>query len=133
VFRFYIIKRRRVRRPRKATAAKRGHYALHKETARTVILARLRELNEYYKLHYGKVAIRSQRSRWGSCSKKGNLNFNYQIAALPPELMDYVIVHELCHLKHFNHSPSFWSLVAEVLPNHKNLRLSLRKHHHLLK
>lgn len=124
---------RRRRKPRKASAGKKRHYAANKEGARKVILARLNELNAHYNFVYHKVAIRSQRSRWGSCSKKGNLNFNYQIATLPPHLLDYVLVHELCHLSVFNHSPQFWALVAEVLPNHRTLRAELRTHGNLLR
>jgi len=74
----------------------------------------------------GKIAIRNQRSRWGSCSKKGNLNFNYKLVFLPPEVRDYVIVHELCHIKEFNHGRGFWALVAETIPEYKDLRKQLR-------
>jgi hypothetical protein len=106
---------------------------LNKEAARKVILARVEELNTHYGFRYGRIAIRSQRSRWGSCSKKGNLNFNYKIVELPQELMDYVIVHELCHLSEFNHSRAFWFLVSKRIPNHRTLRTALHNHHPLLK
>ena len=59
--------------------------------------------------------------------KKGNLNFNYKIALLPPKTADYIIVHELCHLKEFNHSPNFWKLVAETIPDYKIIRLKLKR------
>lgn len=114
------------------SSAKRRHYAANKEAARRAILARLAELNLHYGFTYGRVAIRSQRSRWGSCSKKGNLNFNYILAALPPPLMDYVLVHELCHLAVFNHSRAFWALVLEVVPDYRARRTALRRHGHLL-
>jgi predicted metal-dependent hydrolase len=67
-----------------------------------------------------------QRSRWGSCSRKGNLNFNYKLIQLPQELADYIVVHELCHLKQFNHSHAFWNLIAETIPNHIELRKILK-------
>lgn len=124
--------RRRVRR-RAVSAARRSHYVANKEYARRTILARLAELNQHYGFTYQRVAIRTARSRWGSCSRKGNLNFNYVIASLPPPLMDYVIVHELCHLAVFNHSSAFWARVAEVCPDYLSLRAELRKHGNLLR
>ncbi|NBS67881.1 M48 family peptidase [bacterium] len=71
-------------------------------------------------------AVPTGRTRWGSCSKRGNLNFNYRILFLPPHLADYLIVHELCHLKEFNHSPRFWALVAQGCPNYHACKKELR-------
>ena len=68
---------------------------------------------------YGRITIRSQRSRWGSCSSRGNLNFNCLLMLTPPEVLDYVVVHELCHRKELNHSPRFWAEVETVLPGYK--------------
>ena len=68
---------------------------------------------------YGRITIRSQHSRWGSCSSKGNLNFNCLLMLTPPEVRDYVIVHELCHRKEMNHSPKFWAEVESILPDYK--------------
>ncbi len=76
---------------------------------------------------YGRVAIRAQKSCWGSCSRAGNLNFNYKLQFLPPRLQDYVIVHELAHLREHNHSARFWAAVAGVLPNWRSLRRELRE------
>ncbi|MEK9157265.1 MAG: M48 family metallopeptidase, partial [Patescibacteria group bacterium] len=87
---------------------------------------RLQHFNQQYGFTIGKVAIKNQTTRWGSCSKKGNLNFNYKVAILPPELQDYLVVHELCHLGEFNHSKAFWQLVAKTIPNHVELRKRLR-------
>ena len=67
----------------------------------------------------GRITIRNQRSRWGSCSAKGNLNFNCLLMLCSEEVRDYVVVHELCHRKELNHSPAFWSLVECVLPGYK--------------
>lgn len=104
-------------------------YRAHKESARTLAVERMAHFSEVYKITWGKISIRNQSSRWGSCSKKGNLNFNYKIALLPPHLADYVIVHELCHLKEFNHSQKFWDLVAETIPYHREARKQLTKIH----
>lgn len=118
----------RVRRRRRSNLRGRtAHYEKHKETAREVILQKLMQFNQHYGLTYGRVAIRNQRSRWGSCSKKGNLNFHYRIAFLSEELLDYVIVHELCHLKIFNHGKDFWTLVGETIADHKSRRKALQK------
>lgn len=68
---------------------------------------------------YGRITIRNQKTRWGSCSSKGNLNFNCLLMLVPAQVMDYVVVHELCHRKEMNHSKAFWSEVEKVLPNYK--------------
>ncbi|MCI6794761.1 MAG: M48 family metallopeptidase [Lachnospiraceae bacterium] len=76
---------------------------------------------------YGRVTIRNQKTRWGSCSSKGNLNFNCLLMLTPREVQDYVIVHELSHRKEMNHSPKFWAVVEEVLPDYKKRRKWLRE------
>ncbi|HIY20272.1 MAG TPA: M48 family metallopeptidase [Candidatus Flavonifractor merdigallinarum] len=76
---------------------------------------------------YGRITIRNQVSRWGSCSSKGNLNFNCLLMLCPPEVLDYVVVHELCHRKQMNHSPAFWGEVARVLPSYQRERAWLRE------
>lgn len=78
-------------------------------------------------ISYGKVRIKNQKLRWGSCSKDGNLNFNLLLSALPSHIIDYVIVHELTHLIEFNHSEHFWKLVEEAIPTYKDCRNWLKK------
>ena len=77
---------------------------------------------------YQRITIRNQRSRWGSCSSKGNLNFNCLLMLTPPEVLDYVVVHELCHRKELNHSPRFWAEVARVLPDYQVQKQWLKTH-----
>lgn len=76
---------------------------------------------------YGRIAIRCQKTRWGSCSQKGNLNFNCLLMKLPPEIIDYVVVHELCHRLQMNHSRLFWTEVEKVLPDYKKRRKWLKE------
>ncbi len=123
--RFRIVRRRSVRRPRGKVAT--ATYERHKEAARALVHRKLNEFNRHYGFTYHRVAIRDQHSRWGSCSKKGNLNFNYRLALLPERLVDAIIVHELCHLKEFNHGPRFWALMAETIPDHKVRKAELNK------
>lgn len=77
----------------------------------------------------GRIAIRNCRSRWGSCSSKGNLNFHWKLGIIPQHLSDYVIVHELCHLKEFNHGKQFWKLVEVVCPLYSEYKAELRLIH----
>ena len=78
--------------------------------------------------HYTSITIRDQKSRWGSCSSRGTLSFNYRLIFAPPEILDYVVVHELCHLTHMNHSKDFWNKVASVMPDYKIHRKWLKEH-----
>lgn len=91
------------------------------------IEAKIEFFNYYYKYPFKSVTIRNQRSRWGSCSSNGTLSFNVHLATVSDKLLDYVIVHELCHLKEMNHSDAFWALVARTIPDYKECRKALRK------
>lgn len=81
---------------------------------------------------YGRITIRNQKTRWGSCSAKGNLNFNCLLMLAPAEVQDYVVVHELCHRKEMNHSKQFWSGVEKILPDYKERREWLKEHGSIL-
>jgi predicted metal-dependent hydrolase len=94
------------------------HEWYKQQTAR-IVADRLPVLASRFDVEYNKVSIKSQKSRWASCSKKGNLHFNLMLAAAPPDVIDYVIIHELVHLIEFDHSSQFWQLVKEADPDYK--------------
>lgn len=89
------------------------------EEALKVIPERVEYFAKVIGVTYGKITVRNQKTRWGSCSSKGNLNFNCLVMLTPLEVIDYVVVHELCHRKEMNHSKAFWAEVEKVLPNYK--------------
>ena len=95
-------------------------------------LERIRSRVDHYApligVHPGRIAIRDQKSRWGSCSSKGNLNFNWKLIMAPAQVLDYVVIHELCHLHEFNHSPRFWQLVYGQMPDYEAWKKWLKLH-----
>ena len=105
------------------TALLEGWY---RERARRHLAARLDHWSAVMGVTYGRLAIRAQKTRWGSCSSKGNINLNWRLLFAPSAVADYVVVHELCHLRHPDHSPDFWGLVAHHVPDHRALRDRLR-------
>lgn len=100
---------------------------LRKE-AKTYLPARLAFLAEKYSFTYNQVRIKNNISNWGSCSRKGNINLNLNLMRLPEDLRDYVILHELCHLKVPNHGPEFHSLLENLCPDHRTKEKELRKY-----
>lgn len=102
-------------------------YELYKDKALKMVTERLTVLNQkHYRFKYNKLGIKSQKTRWGSCSRKRNLSFNYKILFLTPKMRDYIMIHELCHLKEFNHSNRFWKLVAKSMPDYTKIMSELR-------
>jgi len=110
--------RRRARLPRVSEESR--------EQARALITARVGHWAAVLGVKYGRIAIKDHRTLWGSCSRKGNLNFNWRLAAAPPEALDYIVIHKLCHLREMNHSRAFWALVAAACPGYKQRRRWLR-------
>lgn len=101
-------------------------YQRYQEKALSFVKERIRRYNGIYGFKFKRISVRNQRTRWGSCSQKGNLSFNYRILFLPKKLADYIIVHELCHLKELNHSQRFWDLVSKTLPDYGEIRKGFR-------
>ncbi len=116
---------RRVDGVLKIPKATKKDYLEKKTAAHRLVTQSLLEWNTLYKLTWNTVTIKNTSSRWGSCSKKRNLNFNYRIVYLPKNLADYLIVHELCHLQEMNHREGFWKLVEKAIPDYKKLRKEL--------
>lgn len=106
----------------------RHDFLIHRGAALSLVRKKLEHYNSIYSFDFNKVTVKSQRTCWGSCSKRKNLNFNYRLAFLPEHVADYVVVHELCHLGEFNHSRRFWDLVARAIPNYLLIRKELREH-----
>lgn len=117
---------RRARRRRRRASSVTKHYVENKAAARELVLARLVHFNQHYNFTWNRVAIRNQRRCWGSCTSLKNLNFNYKLLLLPSHLRDYIIVHELCHLKELHHGQAFWDLVAEQMPQYQQCVAELR-------
>ncbi|MCX6720500.1 MAG: M48 family metallopeptidase [Candidatus Staskawiczbacteria bacterium] len=109
--------------------ARRRFTTQKREMARTLVENRLSYINKFYNFKINRIAIKNTVTRWGSCSSKGNLNFNYKIIYLKPELADYLIVHELCHLGELNHSKRFWALVSKTIPDYQKINKELRRVH----
>lgn len=99
-----------------------------KRRAAKLLISRLEFFNLHYKYKYSRLTVRDQKTRWGSCSRQGSLSFNYRLALLPEVLLDYVAVHELCHLKEMNHSDRFWNLVGQTIVDYKERRKELKNY-----
>lgn len=100
----------------------------YRKAAKEYIPQRVAHYQQFTGGAYERIVIRDQKTRWGSCSSNKTLSFNYRLMLAPPQILDYVVVHELCHLKHMNHSREFWAAVEEVMPDYKIYRKWLREH-----
>ena len=115
-------------RPARLRAPRSDH-----ERARTVFKDRVAHWSALMGVAPNRIFIKEQRSLWGSCSTRGNLNFNLRLLEAPPEVLDYVVIHELAHLKEMNHSKRFWAVVQSWCPRHKEHRRWLRQNSRLLR
>lgn len=108
-------------------AVDKAHYDTHQDEALKLAKEKVAAWNQELQLSFNAVRVRRMKTRWGSCTAKRNLHFNYKILFLPEDVQNYLVVHELCHLRHPNHSADFWGLVADVLPDYKKLHQKLRQ------
>ena len=102
--------------------------ARYRRLAREKLDERVRYFAQRMGVDYKKITIRAAKTRWGSCSAVGNLNFHWKLILMPPEVLDYVVVHELAHRKEMNHSPAFCKIVGEILPDHLERRRWLKQY-----
>ncbi len=106
--------------------------AWYKESFKKIALPRLEYYAKNYHFTYHQVRLKTQKTRWGSCSSINNINLNYLLIQAPMSVIDYVLVHELCHTVHKNHSSDFWQLVCTILPHYKASQRWLKEHGHRL-
>ena len=99
----------------------------YRQAAKEYIPKRVAYYAQLLDVTYATISIRDQKTRWGSCSSKGNLSFSWRLILAPPKVLDYVVVHELCHRKEMNHSPRFWALVESLVPYYKIHRQWLKE------
>jgi len=103
------------------------HFDQHKDRALELVKQKVNKWNNRYGYSFEEIAVKPLKSRWGSCSSKHNLSFNYKVIFLPEQLQDYVVVHEICHLKEQNHSQRFWRLVGKALPDYQDLNKFIKR------
>ncbi len=101
-----------------------------KKMAKECLLEKCRHYSEIMGLSHGEIRISGAKTRWGSCNLRGNINFTYRLIFVPEEAIDYVVVHELAHLKEMNHSAKFWSIVEQIMPDYRERRNKLREFEH---
>ncbi len=99
-----------------------------KRQAREVLTKKSDDYKEILHVNYTRIRIGDQKTRWGSCSSKGTISYNWRLILMPERIQNYVVVHELCHLLEMNHSPAFWKKVSEVLPDYQSSRKWLKEH-----
>ena len=124
----WILRERAAQSPRLRLDSRRVSEAEARAAARELVMMVLEEEAAALGVSFGRVQIRDQRTRWGSCSSRGTLSFNWRLALAPLEVLDYVVVHELCHLREPNHSVRFWRLVASRRPGWRRQRDWLTTH-----
>lgn len=100
----------------------------YRDQARYIFQERVANFSQRLGVRVNQIRVKSQKTRWGSCSSKGNLNFNWHAIVAPPEVVDYLVVHECCHLVHMNHSKAFWTLVESFYPDYRECRKWLKNH-----
>ena len=119
---YYVLRRK----PRRAPVTPEVEQL--RAQAKASLPPRLKELADEHGFTYNRVTIKNNISNWGSCSVRGNINLNLRLVTLPQPLQDYVMLHELCHLKEMNHGPKFHALLESLCPDHRTLEKELRQY-----
>ena len=119
---YYVLRRK----PRRAPVTPEVEQL--RAQAKVILPPRLKELADEHGFTYNRVTIKNNISNWGSCSGRGNINLNLRLVTLPQPLQDYVMLHELCHLKEMNHGPKFHALLEALCPDHRTLEKELRQY-----
>ena len=122
-----VLKLKNVPVQKEKTPSEKRLEAIYRKAAREYFPKRVSHYAHILGVTYGKISIRDQKTRWGSCSSEGNLSFNWRLILAPPDVLDYVVIHELCHRKEMNHSKEFWTLVESLMPDYKERRKWLRE------
>ena len=121
------IRRQKAERPPRDYEQNPALEAQYRKEARRRITERAAYFAEKMGVNYGRIAIKAAKTRWGSCSARGNLNFHWKLILMPPAILDYVVVHELAHRIEMNHSPRFWAQVERILPDYRERRRWLKE------
>ena len=132
MFRIFTTKKKKPRRSRtksKLDLQEDFIYKQYRSQAESLLRIRTQELAEHYGFEYNRVSIKNTKTRWGSCSSKRNINLHYKLLFVEDFYRDYVIIHELCHLRQMNHSKLFWDEVEAIMPNYKKAAIYMRKKH----
>ena len=116
------IRRQKAERPPRDYEQNPALEVQYRKEARRRITERAAYFAEKMGVDYGRIAIKAAKTRWGSCSAQGNLNFHWKLILMPPAILDYVVVHELAHRIEMNHSPRFWTQVERILPDYRERR-----------
>ena len=124
----WIVRRRPRRRRKVMDAATAARVEELRREAKAYLPGRLAELASAHGFQYNTLRIKHNSSNWGSCSSKGNINLNLNLMRVPQDLQDYVMLHELCHLKYLNHSPQFHALLESVCPGHREKQRRLKEY-----
>jgi predicted metal-dependent hydrolase len=114
--------------PAKTKEEEKEEYLMHRGSALAFATKLVETYSLFYGVRYKKITIKKQKTLWGSCSRDGNLTFNYKIIKLPQHLATYIVIHEVCHLLEFNHSKRFWGLVERSIPNYSSIKKELRNY-----
>lgn len=126
------VQKRRKQKAEEAVSLTEAQRLLYREKSREVFEQRAAYYAKIMNVSYERIAVRDQKTRWGSCSTRKNLNFNWRLILAPAGVLDYVVIHELAHLQEMNHSTRFWNVVEETMPDYRKYRNWLRENGQIL-